>query len=191
MRARLPALSLSFALASCAFLSGCASMLRLPECEANPAQSLLDEMNEVRAREGVPPLRPDVLLAEAHALAAKPELTPQDLAGQPMVLLNAPPSGDYFLSLLTDKGVEPQVAYRSASFEMVRGMVGHGLGYALLATKPASGMTYDGCALVTRPLLSDTGPSRVVLAYRRGARLSKPAEEFAWLCRDFFGIDLH
>ena len=114
----------------------------------------------------------------------------QDLAGQPMVLLNAPPSRDYFLSILTDAGIAPRVAFRSTSFEMVRGMVGHGLGYALLATKPASGMTYDGRALVTWPLKSAAGASRVVLAYRRGAKLSGPAEEFAWLCRDFFGIDL-
>jgi DNA-binding transcriptional LysR family regulator len=108
-----------------------------------------------------------------------------------MVLLNAPPSRDYFLSILTDAGIEPQIAFRSTSFEMVRGMVGHGLGYALLATKPASGMTYDGRALATRPLRSGAGASRVVLAYRRGARLSGPAEEFAWLCRDFFGNNLH
>jgi len=136
-------------------------------------------------------MHPYVLLAEGHELASRPELTPQDLAGQPMVLLNAPPSRDYFLSILTDAGVTPQVGFRSTNFEMVRGMVGHGLGYALLATKPASGMTYDGRALVTRPLRSGAGASRVVLAYRRGAVLSKPAEEFAWLCRDFFGIDLH
>ena len=49
----------------------------------------------------------------------------------------------------------------------------------------------DGRALVTRPLQSGAAASRVVLVYRRGALLSKPAEEFAWLCRDFFGIDLH
>jgi flavin reductase (DIM6/NTAB) family NADH-FMN oxidoreductase RutF len=142
-------------------------------------------------RETLTELHPYVLLAEEHELAMKPELTPQDLAGQPMVLLNAPPSRDYFLSILRDAGVEPDIAFRSTNFEMVRGMVGHGLGYALLATKPASSMTYDGRALVTRPLQSATGASRVVLAYRRGARLSVPAERFAWLCRDFFGIDLH
>jgi flavin reductase (DIM6/NTAB) family NADH-FMN oxidoreductase RutF len=136
-------------------------------------------------------LHPYVLLAEGHELTAKAELTPQDLAGHPMVLLNAPPSREYFLSILTDAGIEPLVAFRSASFEMVRGMVGHGLGYALLATKPASSMTYDGRALATRPLRSATGASRVVMAYRRSARLSKPAEEFAWLCREFFGNDLH
>jgi flavin reductase (DIM6/NTAB) family NADH-FMN oxidoreductase RutF len=149
----------------------------------------LDLSREIQ-RETLTELHPYVLLAEGHDLAAKAELTPDDLAAQPMVLLNSPPSRDYFLSILTEAGVEPQVAFRSTSFEMVRGMVGHGLGYALLSTKPASGMTYDGRALVTRPLQSSPGASRVVLAYRRGARLSRPAEEFAWLCRDFFGIDL-
>jgi DNA-binding transcriptional LysR family regulator len=150
----------------------------------------LDLSDEIQC-ETLTELHPYVLLAEEHKLAMKSELTPQDLAGQPMVLLNAPPSRDYFLSILRDAGVEPDIAFRSANFEMVRGMVGHGLGYALLATKPASSMTYDGRALVTRPLQSATGASRVVLAYRRGARLSAPAERFAWLCRDFFGIDLH
>mgnify|MGYP000187856063 FL=1 len=47
---------------------------------------------------------------------------------------------------------------------MVRGMVGHGLGYSLLATKPASGMTYDGKALVARPLTDVLEQSKVVLA---------------------------
>jgi len=135
-------------------------------------------------------LTPYVLLAEGHPLAEKPELTPDDLAGEPMVLLDAPPSRDYFLSILRGAGVEPDVAFRSASFEMVRGLVGHGLGFTLLATKPASAITYDGRPLASRPLVSGAEPSRVVLAYRRGARLSPPAEEFAWLCREVFGVDL-
>ena len=142
-------------------------------------------------RETLTELRPYVLLAEGHELAAKPELSPQDLAGEPMVLLSAPPSRDYFLSLLTGAGVEPNVAFQTTNFEMVRGMVGHGLGYSLLATRPAGDLTYDGRPLATRPLVSEAGPSRVVLAYRRGAELSKAAEEFAWLCRDVFGADLH
>jgi DNA-binding transcriptional LysR family regulator len=74
----------------------------------------------------------------------------------------------------------------SATYRM---MVGHGLGFALLATKPASAMTYDGRALVTRPLRVDTGPNRVVLAHRRGTALSKAGDTFARLCRDFFSPD--
>ena len=134
-------------------------------------------------------LVPYVLLAEGHPLTKKPELSPADLAGYPMVLLDAPPSRDYFQRILTDAGVTPDIAFRSSSFEMVRGMVGHGLGYTLLATKPASSMTYDGRALVSRPLKSDIAPSRVVLATRKNANLSPAAERFIWFCRDFFDLD--
>lgn len=148
----------------------------------------LDLGNEL-ARDHLTELHPYVLMAEGHELAAKAELAPADLAPHPMVLLDAPPSRDYFLSILTAAGVEPNVALRSTSFEMVRGLVGHGLGYALLATKPASAMTYDGRALVTRPLVSDAQSSRIVLAWRQGARLSKSAEEFARLCRAFFDTE--
>ncbi|MDH3666492.1 MAG: LysR substrate-binding domain-containing protein [Paracoccaceae bacterium] len=148
------------------------------------------DLPEELQRETLTELPPYVLFAEDHALAAEEELAPQDLADHPMVLLNAPPSRDYFLTILAQAGVEPQVAFESGNFEMVRGMVGHGLGYTLLATRPAADVTYDGKPLVARPLTIGTGPSRVVLAYRRGARLSKPAEEFAWLCREVFGADL-
>jgi len=150
----------------------------------------IDLPDEVQ-RETLTELHPYVLLADGHPLAERPELEPKDLADEPMVLLDSRPSRDYFLSLMQAGGVEPRVAYRSASFEMVRGMVGHGLGFSILATKPASGMTYDGCALVARPLHSEAEPARVVLACRRGTTLSRPAEEFAWLCREFFGVDLH
>lgn len=134
-------------------------------------------------------LRPYVLLAENHPLLEKPELTPHDLAKFPMILLNSSPSREYFQKILTDVGVTPNIAFQSSSFEMVRGMVGHGLGFTLLSTKPASAMTYDGKALMTRRLVSDIEPSHVVLAVKKGRKLSKPAEEFLWFCRESFAVD--
>lgn len=138
-------------------------------------------------KETLTELKPYVLLPEGHDLAVKAEILPVDLAGHPMVLLDAPPSRDYFQNILIEAGFEPNIAYRSTSFEMVRGLVGHGLGYALLATKPASSMTYDGKALITRPLRAAAKPSRVTLASRRDVALSRTAVEFVVLCRDFFG----
>lgn len=135
--------------------------------------------------EPVTEIHPYVLLAIDHPLADKPELTPADLAEHPMVLLNTPPSRDYFQGILRAAGVEPRIGYRSASVEMVRGLVAHGLGYALLGTKPASTMSYDGRALVTRPLLAEAKPSRVVLARRKGVSLSPITGEFHAACRDF------
>jgi flavin reductase (DIM6/NTAB) family NADH-FMN oxidoreductase RutF len=138
-------------------------------------------------RELLAELPPYALLAEDHPLAAKQALAPGDLAGQPMVLLSTPPSPEYFLTLLREQGVEPAVAYRSSSVETVRGLVGQGLGYALLASRPASDLTYDGRRLVRRPLAWPARPSRLMLVRREGARLSPAAERFAALCREAFG----
>lgn len=131
-------------------------------------------------------LKPYVLLGAGHPLAERGSLSLANLAPEPMVLLNAPPSGDYFLSLFAAAGLEPHVAHRAGSFEMVRGLVGHGLGYTLLATKPASAMTYDGRALVARPLEGEVSGSALVLARRRGSEVSAIAETFTAHCREFF-----
>lgn len=160
--------------------------LQTRECELGLMYDL--ELAEGLAHDELTTLLPYVLLAEGHELSHRAELTPQDLADEPMVLLNAPPSRDYFLSIMRESGVEPKVAFRSSSFEMVRGLVGHGLGYALLATKPAAAMTYDGRALVARPLAADVRPSAVVLAYRPDDELSALAKDFAALCRDVFAV---
>jgi flavin reductase (DIM6/NTAB) family NADH-FMN oxidoreductase RutF/DNA-binding transcriptional LysR family regulator len=126
---------------------------------------------------------PHVLLPAEHPLAAQSRISLHDLAAEPMVLLDIPPSRTYFPSLFAAHGLAPNIRYRSPSFEMVRGMVGHGLGYALLATKPASAMTYDGKALATRPLLESAAASRFVIARHRDAETGGPATEFARLCR--------
>ncbi len=134
-------------------------------------------------------LAPYVLLAQDHPLAEKPELAPRDLEGHPMILLGATPTGDYFTSILERAGLRPHVAYRSTSFEMVRGLVGQGLGFAILATRPAATVSYDGHLLVTRPLKAEAAPSRVMLATRKGAALSPQAEKFIWYCRDYFDLN--
>jgi len=135
-------------------------------------------------------LTPYVLLPEGHPLAAASAVALQDLMQDSLVLLDTEPNRTYILSLFRDCGLDqPQIAYRSRSLEMVRGLVGHGLGYSLLATKPANNMTYDGRALVARPLASAVKNSGLVIAALRGRSLSAMAVEFADHCRSLFGIN--
>jgi flavin reductase (DIM6/NTAB) family NADH-FMN oxidoreductase RutF/DNA-binding transcriptional LysR family regulator len=138
--------------------------------------------------EALTELQPYVLLAEGHPLAAQSSFSLETLANEPLILLEPPPSGSYFLSLFSRKGLVPQIRYRTASFEMARGLVGAGFGYSLLSTKPAASMTYDGAALVTRPLNEIVPPSRVVLARRVNATLSEGAQAFARECQGLFGV---
>ncbi len=131
-------------------------------------------------------LQPYVLLAENSPLAARAALSLEELAGEPLILLDAPPSGSYFLSLFKDAGLEPTVRVRTLSFEMVRGLVGHGFGYSLLTTKPASAMSYDGRSLTTRPLAAEAAPSRLVLTTRTHGALTQAAAAFRATCLDLF-----
>jgi len=132
-------------------------------------------------------IEPYVLLAEGDALSSQTAISLSDLVDKPMVLLDAPPSGDYFLSLFAKTG-EPHIAYRAQSFEMVRGMVAHGLGYSLLATKPASSMSYDGKALVMRPISDDVGTSSLVIAERRNAIHNDTTGAFLQMCGSTFKL---
>jgi len=133
-------------------------------------------------------LVPYVLLAEGHPLAAAAGISLEDLAPEPLVLLDAEPSRDYFLSLFRARGLQAHVGHCASSLETVRGLVGHGLGYSLLATKPANNMTYDGRALVARPLSTAVPGSRLVLVNAGARPLSQMALEFATHCRSFFGV---
>lgn len=109
-------------------------------------------------------LSPYVALPAAHPLSGCAEIDLAALAPEPMILLDVPPSRDYFTGLFTHNGLTPRIAYSSPSLELVRGMVGCGLGYAILTTRPANDVTYQGDTIVTRPLKQDVDKSHVVLA---------------------------
>jgi DNA-binding transcriptional LysR family regulator len=130
----------------------------------------------------MPNVVPHAVLPKEHWLATEATVSLRMLASEPLVLLDVPPSGGYFRSLFDELGLTPNVAYSSPSLEMVRGLVGRGLGYSVLATKPASNLTYDGNEVVTVPL-SDSLPSSVlVLAWLRQSRLTNPAQAFVRFC---------
>ena len=103
-----------------------------------------------------------------------------------MVLLDIPPSRDYFTGLFLAHGLRPRVGFRTTSFETVRGMVGNGHGFSILVTRPAGDLTYDGLPLAIRPLAEPVAPGRVVLARMKGARPTRLTETVARFCREFF-----
>jgi len=131
-------------------------------------------------------LAPYALLPGGHPLARRRKVSLAELAPLPMVLLDMPPSRDYFTSLFLKRGLEPDIRFRSPSFETVRGMVGNGVGYSLLVTRPASDQSYDGQPLVCCPLADDVEPGRVVLARLGQSRPTRLVETFAEYCRGYF-----
>jgi len=126
---------------------------------------------------------PYVLLPALHPLAGQAAVSLAALVDEPMVLLDVPPARAYFPSLFAQHGMTPSIGYRSPSFEMVRSLVGNGLGYALLDTKPASPTTYDGRAVVARPIAEPVTPVRLAVVTAGGASLGPEAEALVRLFR--------
>lgn len=132
-------------------------------------------------------LMPYVLLPEGHRLASRESLTLAELAAEPMVLLDAPLSRDYFTGLFAKADLSPNVAVRTPSFEMLRGLVANGLGYSLLVTSPSGDRSYDGQGLIRRPLADKVDPIGVALVRRGGAAVVSGYEAFAEQCAALIG----
>lgn len=159
----------------------------LRSCECDLALTYGIDLGADIAAEPLIELPAYVLLPAGHPLAEQPKVSLADLAHEPMILLDLPMSRDYFLGLFKAHGLEPQIRLRSSSFETVRGLVGIGLGFALLGTKPANSMTYDGRALITRPITEGSPDSTVVLASLKGRADPPLVAEVRSLAEGLFG----
>ncbi len=137
-------------------------------------------------RETLATVSPHVLLPSGHPLSERHEISLRELSEHPMILLDIPPSRDFFTSLFADDGLIPNIRFRSPSFETVRGMVANGLGYSILISRPASAMSYDGSALVTRPLAESVAPGRLIMRYRNTQAPSPLVARFAHHTKGFF-----
>ncbi|WP_299848483.1 LysR family transcriptional regulator [uncultured Roseovarius sp.] len=122
--------------------------------------------------------KPYVALAADHPLARQKTVALSDLQAEPLILLEVAPSHDYFLGLFQAIGLEPTIAHASPSIELVRGMVGCGLGYSLLVTRPDGDRTYDGNELAIRPLRDEVRSSKVVLARLANLRPTQLMKSF-------------
>ncbi len=145
----------------------------------------LDRDRNIRIEE-LAEARPHVLLPAGHELAKAPHVSLHDLAPLPMVLLQRPPSEQYFIGIFEEHGLEPLVRYRTPSFEMVRAFVGRSLGYSILMPRPATDATYEGTSVVTLPLSENVSPGKFVLATLKGKQFNPAAKEFMHLCRSTF-----
>lgn len=128
-------------------------------------------------------IRPYAALPAAHRLAGADSVRLADLVDEPMILVDLPYSRDYFIGVFTERGLQPNVQYRSSSYETVRAMVAQHHGYSLLHQRPATDSTYAGGSVVAVPLADDVLPLRVVVASLQSVRMSRRANAFTERCR--------
>lgn len=127
-------------------------------------------------------VRPHILLPADHPMAALPAVSLADLAPEPMVLLNAPPSSHNTLAIYQHLGLVPRVTHRPTSYELTRALVGRGLGYALLVQRLANDRTYEGHPVVVKEIAEPVPDAHVLIAWPRTTRLNRRADEFVRHC---------
>ena len=129
-------------------------------------------------------LPPYAVLSPDHPLASAPRVSLSRLAEEPMILLDLPHSREYFDAIFRQLKLEPKIAYRTASPNMVRAMVANGLGYSLLNVRPRVTKSLDGKPFVALDLEEKVGPLKMGIAQMAGVRFTRAAATFADFCRE-------
>jgi DNA-binding transcriptional LysR family regulator len=138
------------------------------------------------AFESVKTIEPYVLLPEGHPLATRKTVGITALADEPYVQFDWPGTREYFEVILRTAGIDPQIAFRSQSYELVRGAVANGLGFSLLNTRPKTDVTYDGKRIACRPIKERVPPLDIVVAWPKSAGPSPLREAFLDLAHEYF-----
>ncbi|MBW3095847.1 LysR family transcriptional regulator [Pseudohoeflea coraliihabitans] len=124
-------------------------------------------------------LPPYLLVGADHPLAHQDEISLKQVANEPFILLDLPHSREYFMNLFSLCHVMPQIVYRSKSYELIRGLVGHGRGYTIHNALPGTSVTYDGSEVTARPIVEKLPPVRVTSLRLRDQTMRPAVKAFA------------
>ncbi len=129
---------------------------------------------------------PHVVVPYNHPLAKLSAIPLSAMIDQPLILLDLPSSRQYYTSLFEAAGFHPKFAYKSGNFEMIRSMVGAGIGLAILQTCPPMDFTQSGTRVVCRPIQENLRKSRLVVAYTQQAIKRSSVKAFVQHCEAYF-----
>ena len=105
----------------------------------------------------------EVHLHPDHPLTKVEAVDLADLADQPCILYDAAPSIRNVTDAFTARGLEPRIEARVTQISLVEALVGRGLGYGLLMSRPnVIPMSAEGRPVVIRPLDPPVTRSHVV-----------------------------
>ncbi len=129
-------------------------------------------------------LPPHVLVSRNHRLAGQASVDLDELASEPMVLLDLPKSREYFLSLFESKGLQPSIVARAVNQEVVRTMVANNYGFTIANVRPRNPAALDGRKLVPVKLAGDHKPMRIGISTLAQERKPMVLTVFEEHCRN-------
>ena len=129
---------------------------------------------------------PHILLPAGHRLTRLKKIPLAALKDEPFILLDITPSRTYFTRILEQAGITPSIAFASPSLEVVRGLVGQGLGYSILVTRPHGDHSYAGDALEVRTIADEVERGVIALAALKQMRKTRLVSAFETHCVEYF-----
>lgn len=133
-------------------------------------------------------LPPYILLSADHPLANRSSISLHEMRDEPFILPDLPHSRDYFSSLFTAAGIEPRISFRTRSFELIRGLIGHGQGYSIQNAVPRTTIGYDGSRVAVVPIIETLPPTRVMALRLKRHALRPAVQTFADYAREAFAV---
>jgi len=128
-------------------------------------------------------LPPYLLVGAGHPLADRADVSVQELATYPFVLLDLPISNSYFMSLFRAAGVKPLIAERTRDMAVMRGLVANGFGYSIANIRPQNDLSPDGKPLRYIPLSGQNRPLSMGALLAQGSENVLTVRAFIDLCR--------
>jgi DNA-binding transcriptional LysR family regulator len=129
-----------------------------------------------------------VIVAADDPLASRQTVRLEELVDRDMILLDSPPSSEHTLGMFHDRGLEPTVRHRTTSYEVVRTLIGRGLGYGVLVQRLANSASYEGYPVVVKEIEPAVEPVAVEVIWpsgrstpRRTRALVEFAENHEWI----------
>lgn len=108
------------------------------------------------------------LVPEGHLFATRPSISMQNFCHENIVLLDLPVVSEYYASQFDQAGIAPNVIATATSLEMVRSLVGRGVGCSLLHMAVANELTYTGDKVIAVPLDPAVETFKIVLGHLAG-----------------------
>jgi len=130
---------------------------------------------------------PYCLLPKSHPLAQEKAVSINQIAREPLVVLNRPVAASYYEGLFRSASGHNAVVAYASSTEMVRSLVAAGRGCAILNMRPLTDQTYCGAQVVERLISDDLPPLTLAVGYDK-SRPRRIVQDFVEACRTYFEI---
>lgn len=106
-----------------------------------------------------------LLLARDHALATRKTVSIDRLKDEKLVLLDLPVVAEYYRNNFHKACISPSIVATATTVEMVRSLVGAGVGCSILHMRPLVDISYAGHPLAAIPFHPALKPMQLVMGY--------------------------